>query len=176
MSDDPNNPPPPEDVSHFPPDMAAERLVKMSAEFKKSQPAPGPYGLSPEEANAQLAAMTEAFNKTKATTLPAADAAVLGDDRLPYEAEVVTFPQTGIRNKLSTVETLREIGIPDEGITRIVAGKGYSQQDYDAAIRWRQRAESDPELRKAILSGDRVARHVLTAMSAIIALGPAEAK
>ena len=176
MSDDPNNPPPPEDVSHFPPEMAAERLVKLSAAFKASQPAPGPFGLSPEAANAQLAAMAEAFNKTKSTTLPAADAAVLGDDRLPYEAEVVTFPQTGIRNKLSTVETLREIGIPDEGITRIVAGKGYSQQDYDAAIRWRQRAESDPELRKAILSGDRVARHVLTAMSAIIALGPAEAK
>jgi hypothetical protein len=176
MSDDPNTPPPAEDVSHFPPEMAAERLVALSAAFKKSQPAPGPWGLSEEQANQQLADMTAAYNKTKATTLPAADAAVLGDNRLPYEAEVVTFPQTGIRNKLSTVETLREIGIPDEGITRIVAGKGYSQQDYDAAIRWRQRAESDPELRKAILSGDRVARHVLTAMSAIIALGPAEAK
>jgi hypothetical protein len=176
MSGDPNTPPPAEDVSHFPPDMAAERLVKMSAEFKKSQPAPGPYGLSPEEANARLAAMTEAYNKTKPTTLAAPDAAVLGDDRLPRESEVVTWPEQGVRNKLSVVETLREIGIPDEGITRIVAGKGYSQQDYDAAIRWRQRAETDPELRQAILSGDRTARHVLTAMSAIISMGPAEAK
>ena len=176
MSDDPNTPPPAEDVSHFPPEMAAERLVKMSAAFKASQPAPGPYGLSPEEANAQLAAMTEAYNKTKPTTLAASDAAVLGDDRLPYEAEVTTWPEQNIRNKLSVVETLREIGIPDEGITRIVAGKGYSQQDYDAAIRWRQRAETDPELRQAILSGDRTARHVMVAMSAIISLGPAEAK
>ena len=51
MSDDPNIPSPAEDVSHFPPDMAAERLVKMSAEFKKSQPAPGPYGLQQDQAH-----------------------------------------------------------------------------------------------------------------------------
>jgi hypothetical protein len=171
MSDDPNTPPAAEDVSHFPPDMAAERLVKMSAAYNATQ-TKTIHDLSPEEAAQRLATMAAEFNKTKATTLPAADAAVLGDDRLPRESEVTTWPKQNIRNRLSTVETLREIGIPDEGITRILAGKGYSQQDYDAAIRWRQRAESDPELRKAILSGDRVARHVLTAMSAIIALGP----
>src|SRR5580704_14065311 len=171
-----NTPDAPQDFSSYSPELAAAELVKMSAAFKASQPAPGPYGLSAEEANAQLAAMTEAYNKTKPTTLAASDAAVLGDDRLPYEAEVTTWPEQGIRNKLSVVETLREIGIPDEGTTRIVAGKGYSQEDYDSAIRWRQRAETDPELRKAILGGDHLARHVLTAMSAIIALGPAEAK
>jgi hypothetical protein len=176
MSDDPNTPPPPEDVSHFPPEMAAERLVALSAAYNKTQPPKAVHELSPEEANARLAAMTEAFNKTKATTLPAADAAVLGDDRLPHEAEVTSWPKQNIRNKLSTIDMLRDVGIPDPGIERIVAGKPYSQQDYDAAIRWRQRAESDPEIRNAILSGDRTARHVLTAMSAIIALGPAEAK
>jgi hypothetical protein len=176
MSDDPNTPPPAEDVSHFPPEMAAERLVALSAAYNKSQPPKAVHELSPEEANSRLAAMTEAYNKTKPTTLPVADAAVLGDDRLPRESEVTTWPEQSTRNKLSTIEMLRDIGIPDEGITRIVAGKGYSQQDYDAAIRWRQRAESDPELRQAILSGDRTARHVLTAMSAIIALGPAEVK
>jgi hypothetical protein len=176
MSDDPNTPPPAEDVSHFPPEMAAERLVALSAAYNKTQPPKAVHELSAEEANARLADMTAAYNKTKATTLPAADAAVLGDDRLPHESEVTSWPKQNIRNKLSTIDMLRDVGIPDEGITRIVAGKGYSQQDYDAAIRWRQRAESDPELRKAILSGDRVARHVLTAMSAIIALGPAEAK
>jgi hypothetical protein len=151
-------------------------LVALSAAYNKTQPPKAVHELSAEEANARLADMTAAYNKTKATTLPAADAAVLGDDRLPHESEVTSWPKQNIRNKLSTIDMLRDVGIPDEGITRIVAGKGYSQQDYDAAIRWRQRAESDPELRKAILSGDRVARHVLTAMSAIIALGPAEAK
>jgi hypothetical protein len=177
MSDDPNTPPPAEDVSHFPPSMAAERLVALSAAYNKSQPPKGVHELSPEEANARLATMSAEFNKGRQTTLPAPDAAVLGgDDRLPYEAEVTTWPEQNIRNKLSVVDELRKIGIPDEGITRIVAGKSYSQADYDAAIRWRQRAESDPEVRQAILSGDRTARHVLTAMSAIIALGPAEAK
>jgi hypothetical protein len=177
MSDDPNTPPPAEDVSHFPPAMAAERLVKMSAAFKASQPTPGPYGLTPEEANSQLAAMTEAFNKSKQTTLPAADAAVLGgDDRLPYEAEVTTWPEQNIRNKLSVVDELRKIGIPDEGITKIIAGKSYSQADYDAAVAWRERVTNDPVLRKELLDGSSASRHVITAMSAIIALGPAEVK
>lgn len=169
MTDTPDAP---QDFSSYSPELAAAELVKMSAAFKVSQPAPGPYGLSAEEANAQLAAMTEAYNKTKPTTLPAADAAVLGDDRLPRETEVTTWPEQNTRNKLSTIEELRSIGIPDEGIARIIAGKGYTKQDVDFALRWRQRAMNDPELRKAILSGDHVARHVLTAMSALIAMGP----
>jgi hypothetical protein len=176
MSDDPNTPPPAEDVSHFPPEMAAERLVALSAAYNKTQPAKGVHELSPEEANARLAAMSAEFNKSKQTTLPASDAAVLGDDRLPYEAEVTTWPEQNIRNKLSVVDELRKIGIPDEGITRIVAGKSYSQQDYAAAIAWRERVTNDPVLRKELLDGSSTSRHVITAMSAIIALGPAEVK
>jgi hypothetical protein len=177
MSDDPNTPPPAEDVSHFPPEMAAERLVALSAAYNKTQPPKAVHELSPEEANSRLAAMTAEFNKTKQTTLPAADAAVLGgDDRLPYEAEVTTWPQQGIRNKLSTIETLREVGIPDQGIEKIIAGKGYSQADVDAALRWRERVTNDPVLRKELLDGSSTAKHVLVAMSAIIALGAGEAK
>ena len=60
MSDDPNNPTPPEDVSHFPPEMAAERLVALSAAYNKSQPPKGVHELSPEEANQRLAALPNA--------------------------------------------------------------------------------------------------------------------
>jgi hypothetical protein len=176
MSDDPNTPPSAEDVSHFPPEMAAERLVALSAAYNKTQPPKAVHELSPEEANSRLAAMTEAFNKTKPTTLPEADAAVLGDDRLPRESEVTTWPKQSIRNKLSTVDMLRDVGIPDPGIARVISGEPYSKEDYDAAIAWRTRTERDPEFRAKLFAGDPAARHVLTAMSVIISMGPAEAK
>jgi hypothetical protein len=156
---------------------SAAMLVAMSAAYRAANPSPGPWGLSAEDANKQLAEMADAYRKANAPKLTAADQTILGESAdVPRAFETVTWPEVSTHNKLSVVEELRSIGIPDDGITRIVAGKGYSQQDYDAAIRWRQRAETDPELRQAILSGDRTARHVLTAMSAIIALGPAEAK
>ena len=104
--------------------------------------------------------------------MPAADAAVLGDDRLPRDYEVVSWPAQNTRNKLSTIEELRSIGIPDPGIQRVLSGEPYSAADYAAAVRWRERVINDPVRSKELLDGSATSRHVITAMSAIIALGP----
>ena len=96
---------------------------------------------------------------------------------MPREFETTTFPLSSTRNKLSTVEELRSIGIPDPGIERILRGEPYSKEDYTAAVRWRERVINDPVRSKELLDGSSASRHVITAMSAIIALGPpAEAK
>jgi hypothetical protein len=137
---------------------SAAALVAMSAAFKASQPAPSPWGLSAEEANAQLAAMTDAYEKVNAPRLAAADQKVLGESASPPRelGETVTWPQISVRNKLSMIETLREVGIPDAGIERFISGKPYSKEDYEAAVRWKQRVENDPVLGKELLDGSQL--------------------
>jgi hypothetical protein len=157
---------------------AAAKLVAMSAAFKASQSAPGPWGLSAEEANAQLQAMADSYRKSTAPKLTAADQTILGESAdVPREFETTTWPAVSTRNKLSAIEELRQVGIPDPGIARVISGESYSRADFDAAVRWRDRVTNDPVLSKELLDGSSASRHVITAMSAIIALGPpAEAK
>jgi hypothetical protein len=166
--------PPAEDYSSLSPELAAEKLVAISSAYRATQ-TKTLHDLSPEEAGQRLAEMGKAYQEANKPKNSAAHAAALGDDPTPpREFETTSWPKQNTRNKLSTADMLADVGIPPEGVARILAGKGYSREDYDAAIRWRQRAESDPLLRQAILSGDRAARHVLTAMSAIISMGPGE--
>jgi hypothetical protein len=152
---------------------AAAKLVAMSASFKASQPAPGPWGLSAEEANSQLQAMTDIYKKSNTPKLSAADQTILGESAdVPREFETVTFPRASTRDKLSTIEELRSIGIPDQGIARVLSGEPYSKEDYTAAVRWRERIINDAVRSKELLDGSSASRHIITAMSAIIALGP----
>jgi hypothetical protein len=168
-----NTPPADVPVTDLNPTESAAKLVALSAAYRAANPAGGSWGLDAETANKQLAEMAASYIKANAPKLTAADQTVLGERAdAPREFETVQWPRVSTRDKLSTVEMLREVGIPDQGIARVIAGEPYSKEDYAAAVAWRQRAENDPELRNKILSGDPTARHILTAMSAIISMGP----
>jgi hypothetical protein len=155
---------------------SAAMLVAMSAAYRAANPVTGPYGLSAEEANAQLAAMTDAYHKANAPKLAAADQAILGESAGPPRelGETVTWPQISVRNKLSVIEDLRQIGFPDPTIERILRGDPVSKEDYDIALRWRNRVTNDPVIGKELLDGSSAANHVIRAMSYTIGLGPAE--
>ena len=125
---------------------AAAMLVSMSAAFKAANPTPGPWGLDPEAAGKQLSEMADAYRKANAPKLAVADQTVLGESAGPPRelGETVTWPEISVRNKLSVIEELRSTGIPDQGIARFVRGESYSKEDFEAAQRWKQRAENDP--------------------------------
>jgi hypothetical protein len=170
--------PPADDVTSLNSADSAAMLVSMSAAYKLANPSPGPWGLDAETVNKQLAEMADAYHKANAPKLAAADQKVLGESATPPRelGETVTWPEISTRNKLSVIEELRQVGIPDPGIARVISGEPYSKEDYDAAVRWRDRVTNDPVLSKELLDGSSTSKHVITAMSAIIALGPAEAK
>jgi hypothetical protein len=165
-------------VTDLGPADSAAMLVAMSAAFKAANPTPGPWGLDAATANAQLAAMAADYAKANAPKLAAADQTVLGESAAPPRelGETVSWPGISTRNKLSMIEELRSTGIPDAGIKRFLSGEPYSREDFEAAQRWKVRAENDPELRAKILSGSADAKHWLVAMSIITSMGPGEAK
>jgi hypothetical protein len=157
---------------------SAAMLVSMSAAYKAANPPTDAWRLDAETANKQLAEMADSYKKSTAPKLPAADQTILGESAdVPREFETTTWPVVSTRNKLSVIEELRQVGIPDPGIARVISGEPYSKEDYDAAVRWRDRVTNDPVLSKELLDGSSTSKHVITAMAAIIALGPpAEAK
>jgi hypothetical protein len=153
---------------------AAAKLVEISAAYKAAQPAPALHELSPELAGQRLADMEKAYRGATKPKNSASDTAILGgDDRPAREFETVSWPQTTTHNKLNTIETLRNVGIPDKGIENILRGDSdwITPKDIEMARQWMHRAEHDSELRAAILRGEPEAVHFLTGMSAILAYG-----
>lgn len=156
-----------------PADVAA-KLVELSAAYNAERGAPKVHELDAATAGQRLADMTKAYREANQPKHSAADTALVGEARPEGTIETTTWPEQNTRNKLSAINSLREIGIPDEGIAMIIRGDEFPAADVATAQQWKRNLMNNPELRNLILSGDREARHVLTGMSAIIAGGTKE--
>jgi hypothetical protein len=84
------------------------------------------------------------------------------------EAEVVEGPH-GIRRSdlFGALSDLKKIGIPEEGLERILDGN-FSDSDVEFAERELNKLKATPAWREALLAGDPTARHEMTAWSAVI--------
>jgi hypothetical protein len=84
------------------------------------------------------------------------------------DAEVVEGPYGIRRHELfGALSDLKKAGIPEEGLERILDGN-FSDEDVEFAERELDRLKNDPVWQKALLSGDRTARHEQLAWSGII--------
>jgi hypothetical protein len=84
------------------------------------------------------------------------------------DAEVVEGPH-GIRRSdlFGTLSDLNKVGIPEEGLERILDGN-WSDADVEFAQRELDRLTATPAWREALCAGDPTARHEMTAWSAVI--------
>jgi hypothetical protein len=98
---------------------AAQKRVELTAAWRAENPS---SDLSPELAEQKLAAMAEAYRKANPERLSARDAALVGHDQPPRPFETTRGGKLSLRNTLKGIEDLRELNIPDEGISRILKG------------------------------------------------------
>ena len=101
--------------------------------------------------------------------------AILDDSATPPEIELVTDGKMSVRNSMASAAELREIGIADDQIKRLLTGEPLSPADFKTVEQFKNMKLGDEDFVKKLLSGGAEERRLLNLWSIYAVVGQKEA-